>query len=313
MVKQNASLAICAFCPKNIIKAIGLTGGAGGTMKYCTLLLLTGLAGLGFGSGAWAAGGAGSDEASQPAGDQIQVAMTLYAGGIGFGKMDLDTTLRDGNYHSVSNFQTDGVVNAFWKSEIQATSSGKVGGKTIQPALYDSFDINASGKKQEVSLTYDAGAPKLFANPIYSTTGFEVKPEDQKDTLDPLSAVTLIVSGVSSDASNPCSISTRIFDGRRLYRIDMTKVKDTDIKMDNGLYAGKAVQCQIRYKALGGMRPRVLRLNQDFPMINAWFVNFSSARGHTFAVPVRIWADTQYGQLSVVADTLKIDGQTPKP
>jgi len=29
-------------------------------------------------------------------------------------------------------------------------------------------------------------------------------------------------------------------------------------------------------------------------------------------VPVRVWADTQYGQLSVVADSVKIDGQSVK-
>jgi len=261
---------------------------------------------------AWAAGGAGSEEPAQP-GDQIQLAMTMYAGGISFGKMDMDTTLRGGDYHSVSNFQTSGVVNAFWQSEIQATSSGRIGAKALQPGLYDSFDINRTGKKQEVSLTYDNGAPKLYADPVYSTTGFEAKPEDQKDTLDPLSAATFIISGLSANPGDPCSLSTRIFDGRRLYRIEMTKVKDTDIKMDNGLYAGKAALCQVKYRALGGMRPRVLRINENFPVINAWVVSFPGAAGHTFSVPVRLWADTQYGQLSVVADAMKIDGQPPKP
>jgi Protein of unknown function (DUF3108) len=283
-------------------------------MKYRFLLssLLLALSMPGFVSGAWAAGGAGSDETTQP-GDQIQVGMTMYAGGISFGKMDIDTTLRGSDYHSVSNFQTSGVVNAFWQSEIQATSSGKLGGKSLQPSLYDSFDINVTGKKQEVSLTYDNGAPKLYADPVYSTTGFEVKPEDQKDTLDPLSAATFIISGVSTSAGDLCNLSTRIFDGRRLYSITMTKVKDTDIKMDNGLYAGKAALCQVKYRALGGMRPRVLRINENFPTINAWVVSFPAAAGHSFSVPVRLWADTQYGQLSVVADSLKIDGQQPKP
>ncbi len=282
-------------------------------MKYRYLPVLFAVLAASNGAGpAWAAGGAGSDAGAQAGGDQIQVAMTMYAGGISFGKMDLDTTFRDNAYHSVSNFQTSGAVSAFWQAEIQATSSGKVASKTLQPALYDSFDINRTGKKQEIYLTYDNGVPKLFANPVYSTTGFEVKPEDQKDTLDPLSAVTHIVSGVASDAGNPCNFTTRIFDGRRLYSISLSKMKDTDIKMDNGLYAGKATQCQARYKAIGGMRPRVLRTNEAFPMINVWMVTVKGANGHDFAVPVRLWADTKYGQLSVVADTLKVNGQAVK-
>jgi hypothetical protein len=262
--------------------------------------------------GAWAAGGTAEDQPAQP-GAQLQVALTLYAGGISFGKMDLDATLRGSDYHAVSNFQTSGAVSAFWQSEIQATSSGKIGAKTLQPGLYDSFDINRTGKKQEVSLTYENGSPRLYADPIYSTTGYEVTPEAQKNTMDPLSAVTFIVSGVAAEGGNPCALTAPVFDGRRLYTIEMSKLKDTDIKMDNGLYAGKASLCQIKYRAIAGMKPRVLKANESFPTINAWVVNFpSGVPGRTFAVPVRVWADTQYGQLSVVANSLKIDGQTPK-
>ena len=260
---------------------------------------------------ALAAGGAGADQAAQP-GSEAQVALTLYAGGIGFGKMDLDTTLRGADYHSVANFQTSGVVNAFWQAEIQANSSGKIGGKTLQPGLYDSFDINRTGKKQEVSLTYENGAPKLYADPVYSTNGFEVKTDEQKNTLDPLSALTFIVSGVAADAGNPCALTAPVFDGRRRYNIEMTKVKDTDIKMDNGLYAGRASLCQIKYRALAGMRPGALKANESFPALSAWIVTYPGAAGHAFAVPVRVWADTQYGQLSVVADSVKIDGQPQK-
>jgi hypothetical protein len=267
---------------------------------------------LGLATPAWAAGGAGAEQSATP-GSQIQVNLQLYAGGISFGKMDLDTTLRGAEYRSVANFQTSGVVNAFWQAEIQATSSGKVGGKILEPGLYDSFDINRTGRKQEVSLTYDNGAPKLYADPIYSTSGFEVKPEEQKNTLDPLSALTFIVSSVAAEAGNPCSLTAPIFDGRRRYDIEMKKVKDTDIKMDNGLYAGKATLCQIKYRAIAGMRPGVLkRANESFPPLNALIVTYPSATGRSFSVPVRIWADTQYGQLSVVADSVKIDGQAQK-
>ena len=125
--------------------------------------------------------------------------MTLYAGGITMGHMDLDATLRGADYHAVSTMQTSGVVNAFWQSEIQATASGKLGAKGFTPALYDSFDTGHAGKKQQVSLTYDGSSPpRLFADPAYSTTGYEVKPDDTRNTLDPLSAVTFIFSGVGA-------------------------------------------------------------------------------------------------------------------
>lgn len=265
---------------------------------------------LGWGGPASAAGGAGSD--SGPA-SKLQAALTIYAGGITLGKMDMDATVRNGEYHVVSNLETSGVVNAFWQAEIQATSSGKVGAKNFSPTLYDSFDINRTGKKQEVSLTYDSGSPpRLYADPPYSTTGYEVKPDDQKATFDPLSAVMFIVTGAGAGA-NPCAVTAPVFDGRRRYNIEMTKVKDVDIKMDNGLYAGHALLCQIRYRQLAGFKPRVIKANESFPVINAWVATYPSAiKGSDYVVPLRIWADTPYGIVSVVADSVKVDGQEAK-
>lgn len=260
---------------------------------------------------ALAAGGAAGD-ASGPA-SQFQMAMTIYAGGITLGKMDIDATVRGNDYHAVSNLQTSGVVNAFWQAEIQATSSGKMSPKSLSPGLYDSFDINRTGKKQEVSLTYDsANPPRLYADPPYSTTGYEVKPEDQKATLDPLSAVMFIISGAGT-AGTPCTVTAPVFDGRRRYNIEMTKVKDVDIKMDNGLFAGRASLCQIKYHQLAGFKPRVIKANESFPTINAWVATFPSAtKGSDYVVPLRVWADSSYGLVAVVANALKIDGQAPK-
>jgi Protein of unknown function (DUF3108) len=262
---------------------------------------------------AQAAGGAAGEGPSLPA-SRLEVDMTLYAGGITMGHMDLDSTLRGTDYHSVSTLQTSGVVNAFWQAQIQATASGKLGAKTFMPALYDSFYTGRAGKKQEVSLTYEgAGAPRLYADPAYSTTGFDVKPDDAKNTLDPLSAITLIFSGLGAQAGNPCAVTAPIFDGRRRYDVELTKVREVDVRLDSGLYQGKAVQCDARYHQIAGFRPRVLKDNEQFPVIHAWFVSLPSAvGGYDYAVPVRVWAETKYGVLAVLANSVKVDGQTPK-
>jgi len=262
---------------------------------------------------ALAAGGAGGDSQTLPA-SRLEVAMTLYAGGITMGHMDLDASQRGGQYHAVSTLTTSGVVNAFWQSEIQATSNGTLGTKSLVPGLYDSFYTGKSGRKQEVSLTYEGAAPpRLFADPAYSTTGFEVKPEDTKNTLDPLSAITLIFSGLGAQAGNPCTITAPVFDGRRRYDIEVSKVKDIDVRMDSGLYQGKGIQCDVRYRQIAGFRPRVLKDNEKFPVIHAWFVNLpSTVSGRDYVVPVRVWAETKYGVLAILANSVKVDGQIPK-
>ena len=281
-------------------------------MQIRSALLASAILVLPLAGKAWAAGGEGADVPASAA-SQLSLAMTIYAGGITIGKVDMDATIRGEEYHVVSNLQTDGVVNAFWQAKIQATSSGKIGVKQFQPALYDSFDTGHSGKKQEVSLTYDNGAPvRLYADPPYSMTGYEVKPEQQKATFDPLSAVVYIASGVGADASNPCGVVAPIFDGRRRYNVEMSKVKDVNIKMDNGLYKGHALLCTIKYHQIAGYKPKLLKENESFPTINAWIATMPSTAGRRYVVPLRVWADTQYGMVAVVATSLKIDGVQPK-
>lgn len=262
---------------------------------------------------AMAAGGAGADEAAA-ASSQLQMGMTIYAAGITIGKVDMDATIRDGKYHVVSNLTTSGVVNAFWQSEIQATSSGTIGERSIEPGLYDSFDTNHSSKKQEVSLTYEPGnAPRLYAEPAYTRRGYEVPPDQQKNTFDPLSAVMFLTSGVSVSADNPCAVTAPVFDGRRRYNIELAKIKNTTIGMDNGLYKGPAVVCSVKYRQLAGFKPNIIKQNEKFPPVEAWVAVFPSAvTGHHYVVPLKVWANTQYGLVAVVATSIKIDGSPPK-
>lgn len=261
---------------------------------------------------ALAAGGAGSDQAGGPA-SGLTMAMTLYAGGITLGKVDMDAKFTGGKYHVVSNLETSGVVNVFWQSQIQATSSGILDKKVMEPTLYQSFYTGHSANHQEVSLTYENGEPvRLYANPTYPLTGYEVKPEDKKGTFDPLSAMIYIASGVGAEPGNPCNVKAPVFDGRRRYTVGMVKVKATQINMDNGLYKGPGVECLIEYKQISGYKPRVLK-DTNFPAIHAWVATFPSAiSGRTFAIPMRVWADSQYGRIAAVLTQLKIDGQAPK-
>lgn len=257
---------------------------------------------------AWAAGGNSSEPAT--GGASLTLAMTLYAGGLSLGKVDMDAKFAGDKYHVVSNLETSGVVNVFWQSQIQATSSGRLDKKVMQVGSYDSFYTGHKANHQEVALTYENGDPvRLYANPSYPLTGYEVKPEEKKGTFDPLSAMIYIASGVGAEPGNPCAVKAPVYDGRRRYTVSIAKVKPIDIKMDNGLYKGPALLCQIDYKQISGYKPRVLH-DANFPLINAWIGMFPSAvAGRSFAVPLRVWANTQYGVVAAVATTLKIDGK----
>jgi len=254
-----------------------------------------------------AAGGAGGEQPAQ-AGSRFQMAMTLYAGGITLGKLELDAAFRGGAYHATSTLATGGMVNALWQSEIQATSSGKMGPKGPVPGLYDSYDAHQD-KKQEVSLTYEnAGTPpRLYANPVYDTTGYDVKPDDQKNTVDPLSAMLVILSGQAAAPGSPCDVTVPVFDGRRRYNVEMAKQRAIDIKMDNGLYAGPGLLCSLKYNQLAGFKPHVLKAKESFPRLHAWVATVHG-KDREYVVPFRVWADTPYGVVAAVMSSLKVDG-----
>lgn len=260
---------------------------------------------------AMAAGGAAGAYTGSAPDSRLELALTLYAGGVTMGKVDMDATVRGDDYRVVSHLQTDGVANAFWKATIQATSSGKVSGKSMSPALYDSFTIRRDGQKQQVSLTYANAMPKLFAEPVYNTTQWPVKPEDQKNTFDPLSAVMSIVSGALAQGGSLCNVTAPVFDGRRRYNVEMKKVRDMDIKLDNGVFAGKGMLCQLKYVQVAGFRPTLIRDKDKYPVINAWFTTVKGG-SRDYTVPVRVWAETSYGVIAAVATNLKVDGSAPK-
>src|SRR6185312_4028672 len=95
---------------------------------------------------ALAAGGTAAAGADSAPDSRLEIALSLYASGVSLGKVDMDASVRGDEYRVVSHLQTEGVVNSFWKSSIQATSSGNIGPRAITPALYDSYTIRGDGK-----------------------------------------------------------------------------------------------------------------------------------------------------------------------
>ena len=57
----------------------------------------------------------------------------------------------------------------------------------------------------------------------------------------------------------------------------------------------------------------MLKDNEKFPLIHVWFVSLpSTVAGRDYVVPVRVWAETKYGVLAILANAVKVDGQVPK-
>jgi len=67
------------------------------------------------------AGGEGTDDS--PA-STLDLSYDLYVGGISLGKVGMSARFQGEDYKAISTLETKGIVNAFWQSKIEASSSG---------------------------------------------------------------------------------------------------------------------------------------------------------------------------------------------
>jgi hypothetical protein len=239
----------------------------------------------------------------------INVAYDLRFWFIPFGHTTYRGVFKGGAYQASSYFKTSGLVSVFWKAEIDAGSSGRVGPHGLSPYIYDSYNRRSATKKQRVKLTFRDGAPpELTAKPAYNTSKYPVTVKEQEQGVDPMSAVTLILSGLSADAANPCGTVAPVFDGRRRYNIEFTYIKDQKVKLDDGMYSGTAHLCRVRYHQIAGYKQEILNGDKSkWPPIFALVADVPAAgapHGH-YVVPLKLWAKTKWGTVTAELSKLK--------
>jgi hypothetical protein len=228
---------------------------------------------------------------------------------IPFGRTHFDAQIGPTGYRTQSHFETSGVVNTFWQSIIDASSTGQLSAHGVSPMLYDSFYRRGS-KHQRVKLTYAAdGMPVTIADPPYNTHKYPVTDAEKKEGLDPLGAGTSFLMGMHASAANPCGTVAAVFDGRRRYNIEFTWLRDEPVKLENGLYRGTAHLCQLHYNQIAGFKPKILKEGREMPPAYAWVAEIPSAaapNGH-YLLPLKLWASTGFGTVTATLTQMKVD------
>ncbi|HEY2032141.1 MAG TPA: DUF3108 domain-containing protein, partial [Rhizomicrobium sp.] len=202
----------------------------------------------------------------------LGVGYTIAFWAIPFGHTQYEGTIAPGSYAAKMHFETSGVVSLFWKSRIDATVNGKIGERSITPVVYDSYSQDRDKPVQRVKVTFDKDVPETLAEPPYNTTKYPVTNEQKKDALDPMSAITAILSGVKVTDKNPCGTGVQVFDGRRRYDVGFTYVKDEHVKLTNGKFDGTAHLCQIHYNQIAGYKQKIVKEGKALPDM---FVDFA--------------------------------------
>lgn len=249
-----------------------------------------------------------SAAAASPNANQIQLMWMVYVSGIRIGAVGLKSQFVPGSYASVSNLKTGGLVGAFYDAKIEANAAGLLVPMGLRPTQYNADAT--SDKRQITQLRYTANAVQLFADPSYNKKKWLVPDELKLNTLDPVSAMTFAISGISVSEQRPCGDTLRVFDGARRYDVEFRFIKEVNLKADEDGYGGPAVKCEVIYKQIAGFKPTVNQGKKTYP-IYVWGVPFETTGPgpiKRFVVPVRIETETSFGTAKAIARNVTIDG-----
>lgn len=221
--------------------------------------------------------------------------------GIPFGTTQYRGTFDAATYAAEAHFVTSGLVSIFWKAVIDATVNGAYDANHVRPALYDADYRGGKDKHQRVKLTYNGSEIALFADPAYDTTRYPITDAQKAEAVDPMSAVTLILLGLTADPANPCGTVAPVYDGRRRYDIELAYIRDEHVKLAGKLYDGPAHLCQIRYKQIAGYKQKILDEGKRWPLIYGYFADVPStvAPAGRYVAALKVWSDTTWGTLAV--------------
>lgn len=227
--------------------------------------------------------------------------------GIPFGQTNYQGAFIPGGYAASSHFETSGIVSLFWQAIIDASATGLVDARTMQPREYDSYYRRGSSKKERVQVKFNSNGVITSADPPYDTTKYPVSEEQKREAVDPMSAVTLVLLGIRADHANPCGTVAPVFDGRRRYDIEFTYIKDEPVKLGT-LFNSTAHLCQLHYRQIAGFKPKILKEGAAFPPIYGDFADMAApgAPNGRYVLPLRLWSRVTFGTVSAELTRLQL-------
>ncbi len=277
-------------------------------MRFRTIVLGVAFA-VGIAGSAFAAGGVGGD---RPAGDAstLNLSYDMYMLGLTLGRVDVSARIDGPAYVAQSTLDTRGLISVFWQAHIEASSNGQLAPTGMHPAQYAAVSRHGS-KIQNVTVNYNGEGPiEVLSNPPYNLNKYPVTDEQRRNTVDPLSAMLFVATGITANADNPCGTTAPVYDGRRRYDIHFVYQKTENVELSNHAYKGPAFVCQVKYVQIAGFKQKILEEGKRLPPMFAWIVSMPGRAdaARRLSLPIKLWAETSWGTATAVVSRVQLDG-----
>lgn len=203
--------------------------------------------------------------------DPVKAHYSTYAAGLNVMVMDATMDLSPSQYRLDLEFQTAGAFALLNRTRIDTQVRGAFeGGRAAPQRFYSAGTLR--GEQRLTLIDYVGGQPALRQlSPAAETEREPVSPEQQRSTVDTLSAMAQLIHQVNQNGR--CDGAARTFDGRRMAQMRAWTIgPETLAPTRRSSYAGPALHCEFEGRQLAGFRPGESREDQELPQRGgAWF------------------------------------------
>lgn len=223
------------------------------------------------------------------AADTLDVRYDLFTRGMRAFALDYDAVIAQDSFKAKAKLRPKGLASLFVDLKMDMSSSGIISTKGTRSSSF-SMGIVEKGRKGKYDVRFDGLKPVASQR----KPGVDAKTEAQlNDAADKGVRDTLasIMDLAVTTSANPCDSSYRIYNGKEVFKLDLSKIKDDQFNnKDGGVYRGPAIVCSMTYSTLAGLSPKTqAKYAKNPPKFNVWFAPVKSpALGRNINVLVAV-------------------------
>jgi Protein of unknown function (DUF3108) len=181
------------------------------------------------------------------------LAFSVYAAGLNVLDLQSDVNLDTKTYRVDLSLRTTGLFGALFHSDVKSFVQGDWTLGRPDPLRFASWGI-VRGEERRTVIDYHAGQPVVTTlEPKDDENRDAVPPALQRDTVDTLSAMAMLVRTVAT--SGVCDGHVTTFDGRRVLEITAHTAGVETLQSDGrSSFAGPALRCDFDGLQTGGFK-----------------------------------------------------------
>lgn len=226
-------------------------------------------------AGIGAAGLAMASSSTQAA-EQLSVQYDVYTRGMRVFALNYDASIAPESYSAKARLRPKGLASLLVDIKLDMETAGSFSPKGAMPRSF-TMGVEEKGRSSNYAVSFKGLTPASSKRTpgVDAETAAKLDAASANGVRDTLSS---IMNLATSSEANPCSGTHRVYNGKEVFELSLTKIKDDAFHdKDGGVYRGPAVVCRMVYSTIAGLSPgTVEKYRKNPPTFNVWFAPVNS-------------------------------------